>query len=430
MKTTKELFFALVIAGVVACNKDSLLTETSTTMYDDNTVTLSLAISVASDFTKIDKSFLQTRSSDPTVKEAFSINDDTDGLPLFHVVNYESGGFVLVAGDNRLQPVQAYSTKGKFSANKAAYPFGLKVWMESVQDSLRTIKNNKLEQNIETQAAWRKYSEDIKSLMATRSLEPESGLPPEADTLVGPFITDSWHQQSPYNDNLDYCNHYSFYNGQLVGQFKPVLGCGPLAIARVMRYHQYPTSFSWSNMPDDAPQTSYTKAFCETIHEAVRDVASSYSYYVTYDQNYVLQVPAFAIPTSFQCGSFLRNEYGYASAQDNSYSISSYSAMKRDLIDHELPCIIAGNSSSGMGHFWICDGYHYNFEHWLDNNNNPIGVETTYLHYCWGDEDTSIDGWFSPSNVTLYNSSFQYNMRLTNHISTVDYWDSTPGLIN
>lgn len=401
---------------------------------NDNTVGLSEALEVASSFASSEKSFFLTRSSDPTVKEAFSIKD-TDGLPLFHVVNYEDGGFVLVAGDNRLQPVQAYSTKGKFTANKAAYPFGLKVWMESVQDSLRTIKNNRLEQDNETQAAWRKYSEDIKSLMATRSLDPESGLPPEADTIVGPFITDSWHQAEPYNMSLtEQIAYYS--DGVSCFYYTPVIGCKPLAIARIMRYHQYPTTFSWNNMPDNTA-TSTTKSFLKNVHDAVKSYANlhnyPFNYYYTwiYENNEWYLERSTSVNRFFPIGSFMCSQYGYAAGTDISYSTSSYNAMKRDLIDHGLPCIISGgNYDESKGHSWICDGYHYIFEHWLDNNNEPIGVETTFLHYCWGQYETDIDTWYNTSNVSMYNMSFNHNMRLAYHLSPVDYWDNLPEPIN
>ena len=47
---------------------------------------------------------------------------------------------------------------------------------------------------------------------------------------------------------------------------------------------------------------------------------------------------------------------------------------------------------------------------------------TTHLHYRWGDTSTAADGWYNASNVTYNNTAFQYNMTLTRHISSVDYW--------
>ena len=117
MKTNCFILSILVFATVTSCQKTDLVPSSVALNSDDNTVALSEAVEVASSFATSEKSFLQTRSSDPTVKEAFSIND-TDGLPLFHAVNYEGGGFVLVAGDNRLMPIQAYSPKGGISAKK------------------------------------------------------------------------------------------------------------------------------------------------------------------------------------------------------------------------------------------------------------------------------------------------------------------------
>ena len=411
---------ALIIISIVSCQKLELKQPERILESEDNTVSLSTAANIASNFTNSESTFL-TRSSAPTVKETFTISD-SDKQPLLHVINYEEGGFVLVAGDNRLKPIQAYSPKGCFSANKTDYPLGLKIWMEGIKDSLKTVRNNGLKQTTETQAAWLNYTEDASATIKTRSLEPGGGMLPEADTLVGPFITDSWHQKSPYNDSLDVCAHY-YGNDDFAGYYKPVVGCVPLAIARILRYHHYSNSFSWNSMPDNTA-TAATKSFIKDVHESVKSFAQNNDYGFSYTYFNNSQNPlGFGVEYGFPIGDIFTSQYGYASGYDRAYSTSSYSAMRRDLIDHSLPCIIVGQSLYNEIHAWICDGYHYNLVYWYDNNNEPIGVINTYLHYCWGDEDPSWDGWFSSNSVYYQNASFSFNMRLTHHISPIDYWN-------
>ena len=426
----KKAFLLLATTSIalmlISCEDSNLqlgadATETKT---DEFGVSLDKALNVANAFWGDNNNSADTRAQGTVVKNVFTIKDE-DGASLLHAINYDNGGFVLVAGDNRLNPVQAYSTKGKFLDNQNEYPLGVKIWMQSLKDSLRIMKLENISPDEKTCAAWLKFTKGTMPKIQTRSQTPEGGMRPEADTLVGPFLTDSWHQESPYNDNLESCNHYNYLEAYL-GSYTPVVGCIPLAISRIMRYHEFPASFSWNNMPDNTPQTTTTKNFIKDVFDNVKSYANANNYrFRCYLDEY--DGKSTVVDRLFPIGLFMRSEYGFASGSDNSYSVSSYTAMKRDMIDHSLPCIISGRTSSdldsGFGHAWICDGYHYHFEHWYDQNNNPIGVENTYIHYLWGDTTTNYDGWYSSNNVTYVNTSYQYHMRLTNHISPVDYWD-------
>ena len=96
------------------------------------------------------------------------------------------------------------------------------------------------------------------------------------------------------------------------------------------------------------------------------------------------------------------------------------------MIDHELPCILYGyDSSYGVAHFWICDGYFYSCVY-LNTPSDPDEEQeyliSTYLHHRWGQQNTSSDGWFWASNYNLNGLNFRYYMRLARHISPIDYW--------
>lgn len=421
----KLVVINIICMFVFACSEDSIIQrEDSNDASSVNCVGIEDAIKIARSFANTSNELISTKSSEIVVDNAFSIKGNSEN-PLLHVINFKNGGFTIIAGDNRLMPVQAYSSSGAFSRNDNDYPLGLKIWIESIQDSLSRIKN--VEPDLNTIAAWQKFNNVTRYSQLTRSLTPEGGVLPEADTVVGPLITDSWHQESPYNDSLANTAHY-YPNGGYAGTLRPLVGCVPLAIARIMRYHEYPNSFSWSSMPNSTPQSTVTPAFIKDIHQHLISFYSPstvFSYYV-YESIFGGYSHGTGFPSTFQIGPFLRSEYSYSAAIDQSYSISSYSAMRRELIDHSLPCIIRGyvdSASYSSGHAWICDGYRYHCEHWYDENLEPIAVITTYLHYCWGKTTTTQDGWYSSNNVTLDNVEYKYNMKLTHHISPVDYWD-------
>lgn len=420
----KLIAINIICMFVFACSEDSIIQkEDGKDASSVNCVGIEDAIMIARSFANATEELSSTRSSDVEIDNAFSIKCNS-AEPLLHVINYKEGGFTIIAGDYRLMPIQAYSSSGSFSRDESDYPLGLRIWIESIQDSLSRIEEIEPDRN--TFAAWQQFRTLSNKSPLTRSLTPEGGVLPEADTVVGPFIEDSWHQDSPYNDSLANTAHY-YQNGGYAGTLKPLVGCVPLAIARIMRYHEYPTSFSWSSMPNSTPQSTATPALIKDIHQ---HLVSYYSpatalYYIILENAIGGYSHGTGVPIALQIGSFLRSEYGYAAGIDQSYSTSAYTAMRRELIDHSLPCIIRGFSSpdNTSGHAWICDGYNYHCEHWYDENLEPIAVITTYLHYCWGKTTTTQDGWYSSSNVTLDNVEYKYNMKLTHHISPVDYWD-------
>ena len=293
-------YLALVFTFIaIACERASIQPSSTSSGEKENEITLSDAIGVASHFVTSEDVFVETRSRNLSISKAFTIKD-TDNNAFLHAINYDGGGYVLISSDNRIMPIQAYSSEGEFSSDPKSYPLGLSIWMEGVLDSLKIIKSQNKEVDKATMAAWSHYLEGPINHTFTRSQTPEGGMLPEADTIVGPFLSDKWHQESPYNDNLDSCPHY-YLSGEYAGIYHPVVGCAPLAIARVMRYHNYPTSFEWNNMPDDTPQTSTTKAFIKTVHDNVKSYFSSYSYNVL--QNSPLYL-GFGVPLNYPIGAF------------------------------------------------------------------------------------------------------------------------------
>ena len=417
----KRLFYIALLLGLFSCN----VTEIAVSNYDKNgdcySVSMDDAINLAHVFSS-DNGFISTRSSTSTVNDPFSINDET-GTPMLHVINYEGGGFIIIAGDKRLRPIQAYSPLGSFSEDLKSIPLGLKIWLENTQETLNLAKE-KGDVDAETRSAWARYT----NRLLTRSQIPDPIPTEEVDTLVGPFITDYWHQYAPYNDNLIIAPHYYSTDDTYAGDYKPAVGCLPLAIARVMRYNMRPSNYSWSSMPDNSPQTTHTKSFISDVHYAVKSYSQSHGYNFNYfripEYNSLGVVTGYHSETgtdhNFPIGSFMNTHFGYSAAVTESYSINSYQKMRREMIDHLLPCIISGEVSSGGGHTWICDGYHYNYTpgHYIGEQYIEA-VYTTYLHYRWGMENSNYDGWYFHSNVNLGSFDLHYNMQLTHHITDV-----------
>lgn len=414
----------IAAAAVSACNMlndrpnsyDAEVTD-----FSPNYVSMSLAVDVANNFAQDKGIVIPTRGDAVLVKNTFTVRD-ADDSPILHAINFEGGGFTLVSSDNRLMPVLAYSNHGEFSFSDYSSPLGLRIWVETVKNMIEEANSKGEELDPGIAAMWQKLSSEPLGRLRTRSLTPEGWPPPEADTLVGPFINDSWHQDTPYNDSLKIATHFDYSSG-ISGLYKPVVGCLPLAIARVMRYHQYPSSFSWSFMPDTTPQTTVTASFIAAVHYLVKSYSQGhYSFLYEIINGSRLTT----VDRLFPVGAFLQSQYGYASGEDLDFAAEYYEAMRRDMIDYEHPCILYGyDANHGSAHFWICDGYSYSCVY-LNTPSDPDEEQeyliSTYLHHRWGLPNASYDGWFWATNYTLSGLNLHYQMRLARRISPIDYW--------
>ncbi len=119
----------------------------------------------------------------------------------YYVFNAENnGGFVIVAGDNRLKDILGYSESGSFSMDQL--PDNVK-WLLDYYDEIANAP-----------------SDGAQHLSA-----PASASRPE----VQPLVTTKWDQWAPYN------NHCPVVNGQ-----KSPTGCVATAMAQVINYFQWP----------------------------------------------------------------------------------------------------------------------------------------------------------------------------------------------
>ena len=134
----------------------------------------------------------------------------TSGKPDYYVFNRGEGdGFVVVSGDDRVQPVWGYCDKGSFDYDKM--PANVKWWFGEYQRQMQYLRDH-------PQAKARK----------TVNLT----------TSVAPFLTSTWSQCRPYND---YCpvaesdnDQYMIYGG------RACTGCVATALAQMMYYYKWP----------------------------------------------------------------------------------------------------------------------------------------------------------------------------------------------
>ena len=386
-----------------------------------------------------------------------------------YVVNYAGGGFVIVGASKDYYPVLAYSEENTFEYNEEIG--GLVIWMKETQEAIRQSGSLDTETKNGISNMWKIYepvvssiSTKIKTKASTEqnnayfnrrgqiaslglyslyTLEevydqgmgvfPESqaaydfycnlaasvGSPLECTifgirysntTKVGPLLgNNSWWQGYPFNA---LCNNY-------------YTGCAPIAMAQIMKFHQYPTSYDWNDMPDDYHDNRYLMWDYPQYHylyprpstpALIQDVGDALGLdYVTGNLN---------AKDSQIANAFQYFGYSYSSSSNNPTTVIN------EMVYYNRPVFMGGyiNSNGTDGHAWVCDGvqqdvyvtqYFIEFltgspgnYHYINLMDAPsieaprsVGTPsvTNYFHYNWG--EATGNNWFT-SFPTGYNYQF------------------------
>ena len=286
----------------------------------------------------------------------------------YYVFNAEhNGGFVIVAGDDRMPAVLGYSLEGRYVAD--SIPCNMRAWLDM-------------------------YAAQVAYLQS----HPEAEAEP-ADTVQGeavsPMLDCTWGQGEPYNSQCP--KYHSQYT---------VTGCVATAIAQILYYHRWPkqtsdvipgyktstykisvpdtpvTRIDWENMLPDYRNSDYTATQANAVATLMKlcGVAMMMDYgpnssssslsmdklcqYFDYDE---------------QCESFDR--YGSGMSQ------TEWNQMVYDELALGRPVYYSGTTSSYSGHAFVIDGY--------EGNN--------YFHVNWG-WGGSGNGAYLLSNLLDYNA--------------------------
>lgn len=313
---------------------------------------------------------------------------DVNKLIAYYVINYENGGFAILSADKRFIPLLAFSDNSSLNIGSANFPPALASCLSSLKENIEFVRKNNVAATKEIQQVWKKFSNSNSDYNILKSISPID--PPPACTdqyeQVGPLLSTTWGQGCGYNDLLP---GYSS-NGCVLPCWRILAGCVPIAMAQVMKFHQHPTSYNWSSMPNSS-SSSATAGLIKAIHDVID---------ITYDCNGTSASMSSA-------ASALTNQFGYTSAILASYNSSTVESNLRST----RPVILGGGE-----HCWVCDGFLKSTFCWYDDSGTGQGayigtISITHLHMNWGHEQDG-DGWFAIDNFnpTFYGLGTQnYN---------------------
>ncbi len=330
---------------------------------------------------------------------------------VFNIGNNQ--GFVIVAGDDRINPILGYSDEGYFDEAKA--PANMKFWLNE-------------------------YAQQISLLDKVSNINGAIAAPRLANVVdtrnsIAPMITTKWDQATPYWNE---CPQFMNSDNEEDGYELAYTGCVATSMSQLMNYYKYPTqttqvipsytftysdgnynystvqmeelpitTFDWAHMKDSytgAEDEIYTSAVAHLMYYVGCAVKSQYG--ISSTGAYTDDIP----------NGFALFGYGSKLAYRNDYTQDVWDEMVYQELAAGRPMIYNGTAGSGGGHSFICDGYEYG----------------NYFHINWGWSGMG-NGYFQLAVLNPYasgiggsSSAEGYNMK-QNIVYNVIPGGSTPG---
>ena len=331
--------------------------------------------------------------------------------------NANGEGWVMVAANDVVSPILAYSNTGTFRTDNQ--PANLKVWLRGYDRQItRAAQDENYVANEQVQNEWKTLRKGAN--------------PVKAAVVVSPLIKTGWDQGSPYWNSCPQKSGSRCYTG-----------CVATAMAQVMNYHQWPkngtgshtikgtsysanfgsTTYDWENMLNSysGSSTSAQKTAVATLMYHC-GVAVDMSYGTAAEGGsgaYTIDYNGYWSSHGTMCAetaltqffgyksSTIKGYYRDGSPEDGmkSWTKSEWIAMLKEELDAQRPIMYAGagyedpsDPDTGYGHSFVCDGY--------DSSDK--------FHFNWG-WSNSCDGYYDvdalePSEPGSGGGNGEYNL--------------------
>ena len=289
----------------------------------------------------------------------------------YYAFNVSDGnGFVIIAGDDRVKPILAYSTTGSFNPNDIAD--GFEFTLNSFSHEIQYIRDNNIEATADIKAEW-------ESVAKTGFINKER----KSRSVVGPLCQTIWNQNFPWNSQ---CPEDEEGSGGHV-----YAGCVATAMGQVMKYWNYPEhgTGSYSYNPEGYPTQSAnfgeTEYHFELMPNSLDSLSTEEDYFYIAQFLHHLGISVDMQYSGHGSGAYsysvpvaLQTYFGYTTDEVetlgfwgyNFYTNEQWIQMLKDGgLDEGMPLYYSGSDDNGAGgHAFVCDGYD----------------ENDYFHFNWG----------------------------------------------
>ena len=321
----------------------------------------------------------------------------------YYAFNVTDGnGFVIVAGDDRVKPILAYSTTGSFDPSNVSD--GFEFTLNTFSREIQYIRENNLEATDDIKAEW-------ESVAATGFIK--QGRSNRA--VVGPLCETIWNQNWPYNSQ---CPEDEEGSGGRV-----YAGCVATAMGQVMKFYNWPPigtgSYTYNPEGYDQQTANFgeTEYHFELMPNALDSLSTEEDYFyiaqflhhcgISVDMQYSGSgsgaysddVPdALRTFFRFNCDDHITNDNWWAGG---GYTNEEWIQMLKDGgLDENIPLYYSGQDDNWQGgHAFVCDGYD----------------ENDYFHFNWGWSGKD-DAWCPIGAVNTTKYAFNTLSGFTGHI--------------
>ncbi len=303
--------------------------------------------------------------------------------PQYYIYENANGeGWVMVAANDVVRPILAYSHTGSFRTDHM--PANIKSWLNGYKKQIAYSAQHATQADAKVQREWLRLRSGARRTTAT--------------PVVAPLIKTGWDQDTPYWNLCPTKNDQHCYTG-----------CVATAMAQVMKYWEWPkqgigshtipgttysadfgaTTYDWTNMKNSysGSSTAAQKTAVATLMYHC-GVAADMEYGTNSSGAYTIDYNGYFSSKHIMCAeTALKQFFGYKSTvvgyyRDGwtskgmrSWTRSEWIAMLKSELDAHRPIMYAGagcddpnDDNTCYGHSFICDGY--------DSND--------YFHFNWG----------------------------------------------
>ena len=292
-----------------------------TANYADN-VDFNTALSIARTYVNISKTTAQnikTRAAATATHQPYYVFNDDAGK-----------GFVVIAGDDKMGKVLAYSKEASID-------------MANLNPEARYLFDS--------------YRQVYEELGKNKTLTTRAGAATKAADAVQPLLKSKWGQDYPYSKQTQY-----------------VTGCVATAVAQVMYYHKWPVQgkgqesytvkfdntvrsadftkshYDWDNMLPDYNRRNVTTKQEDAVALLMNDVG------IATNMQYTDRASG---TQSYMAERALRNYFDYDASMVTraNEGVDNFIEIVKNELRNGFPLYISGDSKTGGGHAWVCDGF-------------------------------------------------------------------------
>ena len=299
-----------------------------------------------------------------------------DGSECYYVFSLQPRGFVIVAADERAEPILGYSYDNPFSVD--GMPDNVRYWLNHYVQQIKAAVDDGDQPSAEIAERW-------------TLLRSGQTMPTRSVTAVSPLIQTTWDQNQYYNQ---FCPADANGPGGHV-----YAGCVATAMAQIIRYWQWPNqgfnshsyvhnnygtlsvdynaaTYNYSNMPNSLNSSSSSTQVAEVAKLI-------YHCGVAVDMDYTVGgSSAYFYPVVSALNNYFAFKDNGTYVFKSNYSDTEWSNMLKQELDNARPIFYSGQGTGG--HAFICDGY--------DNNGN--------FHFNWGWSGSYNDGYYALDALT------------------------------